>query len=238
MHQLNEVSDYAKVAKGKAAKTKDSKTNAAKAWPARWKACAGVILLLLALQQLGSGVWVMAKAVLAQYLIADAWQLTISEQQPQLPWPWADTWPVARLQWAEQNIDLYVLEGANGSSLAFGPGHLQQTSLPGDASGAGSIISGHRDTHFKFLSKIKTGHRVRLQGQDGRWHEYKITGNRVDNIKQQRLVADQDLQLLTCYPFNAIQAGGDLRYVVSAQKVDAGMEIVTFNAKGVQLTNL
>lgn len=215
-----------------------AKIKASKAWLDHWRKWGGVLLLLIALQQLGSGAWIMAKAFVAQYLIAEAWQLTMTEQQPQLPWPWADTWPVARLQWPEQNIDLYVLEGANGSSLAFGPGHLQQTSLPGDASGTGSIISGHRDTHFKFLSKIKAGHKVRLQTQNGRWHHYKITGNRVDNIKQQQLVADQDLQLLTCYPFNAIQAGGDLRYVVSARKMKAGSQFVTSSVGHMQLTSL
>ncbi len=41
------------------------------------------------------------------------------------PWPWADTWPVARLQWIteseiakvlEVQSDYYVLSGAHGSA--------------------------------------------------------------------------------------------------------------------------
>ena len=185
----------------------------------RLKRGLAVAVVLLALQQLGQGIWIMAKAYLAQFLIAQSWQQSLSDQRLSRPWPWADTWPVARLQWREQNIDLYVLDGAQGSSLAFGPGHLQQTSLPGDGSPLGSIISGHRDTHFKFLSKIKIGDRIKIQTMDSRWHNYSITASRIDNIQHSTLIANQSLQLVTCYPFNTLGAGGDLRYVVSATQI-------------------
>lgn len=176
-------------------------------------------VLVIALSQLGQGLWIFSKAKLAQYLIAESWQISLALKQPSKPWAWADTWPVARLQWPAENIDLYVLAGAHGSSLAFGPGHLQQTSLPGSEQDLGSIISGHRDTHFKFLSKIKPGHRIRIQTMDGVWHDYQITTSRIDNIKQHTLQALPGVQLVTCYPFDALQAGGDLRYIVRAEEI-------------------
>ncbi len=44
---------------------------------------------------LGSGLYLPAKAALAQVLMRQAWSET--EFDPVRPWPWAETWPVARL---------------------------------------------------------------------------------------------------------------------------------------------
>jgi hypothetical protein len=38
-----------------------------------------------------------------------------------MPWPWAYTWPIARLMLPFKEIELIVLNGAYGRSLAFGP---------------------------------------------------------------------------------------------------------------------
>ncbi|MFK8018543.1 MAG: hypothetical protein AB8B86_02135, partial [Pseudomonadales bacterium] len=96
-----------------------------------------VLILSLALSSLADGAYIHAKANLAQWLIGNAWQKSHSEngqvsvaknygvtQQAVKPWPWADTWPVARLQYNKGQQDLYILAGAQGNSLAFGPGHL------------------------------------------------------------------------------------------------------------------
>ena len=47
------------------------------------------------------------------------------------------------------------LAGVSGRTLAFGPGHVDGTPLPGDP--GNSVLSGHRDTHFAFLRELRSG---------------------------------------------------------------------------------
>ena len=88
----------------------------------------GYRLLLVGLVIAGSwqvmqGLYIHAKAMLAQELLEYAWKQTQQGESRATPWPWADTWPVARLSVPSQNISLIVLAGDSGRTLAFGPGH-------------------------------------------------------------------------------------------------------------------
>ena len=69
-----------------------------------------------------SGVWIHAKAALAQVLLARAWAQSDHGRRIQRPWPWADMAPIARLSVPRLHQDLIVLDGDNGQALAFGPG--------------------------------------------------------------------------------------------------------------------
>ena len=112
-------------------------------------------LVLLGLWQAGSGGWIYMKAQLAQVLLQGAWAGTLAGQQDVKPWPWADTWPIARLVVPSLGIDQIVLEGAYGRTLAFGPGHVEST---GPLEGSDNfILTGHRDTHFQFLEQLRAG---------------------------------------------------------------------------------
>ena len=176
------------------------------------------VMLILALVFCADGVWIQAKAWLAQHLIAGAWAQSLHQQQPVKPWPWADTWPVARLQMPQQGVDLYVLDGSHGSALAFGPGRLHGTADPGDT--GLSIVGGHRDTHFRFLRQVQAGDVFAVINNSGEQVRYQVESVRVVNSRETPLVAaadDDRLLLITCYPFDALQPGGDLRYVVSAR---------------------
>jgi len=179
-----------------------------------------LILLLLAGWQWGGAAWISTKAVLAQWLWADAWAATLETQASAVkPWPWADTWPVARLQASEQDVDLFVLAGAQGNSLAFGPGHLYGTALPGDGF---SAIGGVRDAHFGFLRDLATGDQIKIQTHSGSWVIYQISSTEVVDSSRQPLTINaqqRGLVLVTCYPFDAINAGGPLRYLVWADQV-------------------
>ena len=56
----------------------------------------------------------------------------------------------------------------------------------------------------------------------GRKHRYKVIGIDVVDSRRGSLLLDTDtsiLSLVTCYPFDATEAGGPLRYVVTARKV-------------------
>lgn len=183
----------------------------------------GVAALLLALGvwQLGEALYIQAKAQLAQILVRSAWERTLAGERQVKPWPWADTWPVARLAVPDHDVDLYVLAGANGRTLAFGPGHMFGTPLPGEK--GNSVIGGHRDTHLSFLRDAKPGTELRTQRPDGVWRHYRVKAGAVLDEKD-IWVTRQDgrtrMTLITCYPFDAIRAGGPQRYVVFADAID------------------
>jgi len=177
-------------------------------------------LLCLGFWQLGQGAYIPAKAWLAQILMNRAWHRAEEGQHQPVPWPWADTWPVARLSARGGDIDLIVLEGGSGRTLAFGPGHLGASALPGEA--GNSIIAGHRDTHFRFLQTMEVGEVIRLERPGGRSFFYEVTSIDVIDARRGSLILDTEvpaLSLVTCYPFNAIRPGGPMRYVVSARMI-------------------
>lgn len=178
-------------------------------------------LLLLACAQLGSASLIYAKAWLAPLLLEQAWQDSLSRGgEPTRPWPWADTWPVARLLVPSLGVSNYILAGDTGHALAFGPGHSEASA---DLGGPGqAVIGGHRDTHFAFLQDLELQQRLTLQLPDGRLLEYEVETLAVIDSSRQLLQVQQDeeqLLLVTCYPFDALSTGGPLRYVVGARPV-------------------
>ena len=65
---------------------------------------------------LAVGLWIPFKALVAQELLELAWAESQARQQETRPWPWADTWPVARLMVPETGQSLIVLDGAPGDN--------------------------------------------------------------------------------------------------------------------------
>jgi sortase A len=188
---------------------------------------AAAVLAAFGLWQAGGGAWIYAKAALAKSLIADAWAETLASGVQIRPWPWADTWPVARLRFPRQKEDAVVLAGANGAMLAFGPGHLDGTPAPGDE--GNSVIAGHRDTSFTVLGELTLGDPVSLQTDDGAWLNYRVTGSalvdsRIPWTPPDPAPGGSMLTLVTCWPFDAIAAGGPLRYLVFVEETLATAE--------------
>jgi sortase A len=179
-------------------------------------------LLLAAVYQGTAAGLIEAKAWLAPVLIERAWQRTLSGAGWTKPWPWADTWPVARLRVPALGIDLPVLAGDGGHALAFAPGHSLSSATPGAAGRA--VIGGHRDTHFAFLRDLTPGERLQLQLPTGEWRHYRVDGGRVVDIRRQALRVQrgrESLLLVTCYPFDTLRSGGPLRFTVAAHPVSA-----------------
>lgn len=219
----------------------------------------------------GSYMW--AKAQLAQVLIAHAWQSSVQAAETNTllpnanqtfkeqtfkekslktkPWPWADTYPVAKIhfysaptsrfgsqrQARQQEIaaqPLYVLAGASGRTMAFGPGHMSATPLP--LEGGNSVITGHRDTHFAALQHLNQGDLIHVQTLEGQG-EYQVTATFIVHQSQTQIIEPNyfassyfssnsiapsrqgQLTLITCYPFNSLVPNPTLRYVVSANRV-------------------
>ncbi len=173
----------------------------------------------LALWGLGSAGYIHAKAAVAQTLLRGAWERSLDSGIAEKPWPWADTWPVARLTVPRMGVDEIVLAGASGRHLAFGPALSTAASNPGERGNV--VISAHRDTHFAFLRELAPGDRVWLQNARGRY-AYEIERLDVVDARVTRIAPDGDdarLTLVTCYPFDALVPGGPLRFVASARLV-------------------
>lgn len=164
-----------------------------------------------------AGLWIPFKAMLAQELLELAWAESRARQAEVKPWPWADTWPVARLSFPGESGSVIVLQGAHGESLAFGPGWL---------SGSGSVsepvvIAGHRDTHFARLADLESGTLLQVEHRSGESVSYRVRRSRVVDSRRGMIdltrLAPGTLMLVTCYPFDAVDAGGPLRYVIEAE---------------------
>ena len=187
----------------------------------RWQLWLAAALLTIGLWQLGQGSYIQAKAWLAQVLIKQAWSRTLDGEAQARPWPWADTWPVARIAVPGRDIERYVLAGANGRAIAFGPGHVFGTPLPGES--GNSVIGAHRDTHFAFLRELRQGEEIVVQKSAAGIRRYRVEHSEIVDKSETRVMAQHGgearLTLITCYPFDALRAGGPLRYVVTAKAI-------------------
>jgi sortase A len=177
-------------------------------------------LIALGAALLVAGFWIPVKAELAQQLLNRAWAASKDGNLSARPWPWADTWPVARLTLPKHDRPLTVLAGASGRNLAFGPALMDGSALPGEPGVA--VIAGHRDTHFRDLGELLIGDHFAIELPDGASYSYEVaTIDVVDaNRSMLRLDAEESVvALVTCYPFESVLAGGSLRYVVIAYPV-------------------
>ena len=179
-----------------------------------------IVLLCSSLWQFSSASWIHAKAILAQLLLNHSWELTLKDSafNKHKPWPWADTWPVAKLSVPKHHIEQIVLAGDGGNSLAFGPGYSLASATP-NTTGT-TVISAHRDTHFTFLKNIKIDEILHLQTV-GQTASYRIYDLQIVDSKTYSIPTDRDhnrLILVTCYPFESLLAGGSLRYLVFAEQ--------------------
>ncbi len=169
------------------------------------------------------GFYLPAKARVGQVLLQFAWQQTLEHQTPDVgnghrPWPWADTWPVARLRVPAYGIDQVVLAGAEGESLAWAPGQVAGSARLGSEVG-NVALAGHRDTHFSFLRHLQQGDEVIVIDSAGVEHRYQVEATSIVDETDVGVLEPASravLTLVTCYPFDVITPGGPLRYVVRA----------------------
>ena len=168
--------------------------------------------------QFGGAALIQGKAILAPLLLEHAWRRSQETGRPVKAWPWADSWPLARLMVPRLSVALPVLSGADGNALAFGPGHVSGTSRPGEP---GNIaLAGHRDTHFGFLADLAIGDVLVLESLDDGPRRYRVSGVAVVDSRETGIDADipgWHLTLVTCFPFDAVVPGGPLCYVVFAE---------------------
>ncbi len=172
-------------------------------------------LLAVAAWQIGAGASVQAKAWLGQILLERAWNRAASQAdrdgEPVAPWPGAISHPIARLRAPALAIDHLVLEGADTPVLAWGPG--METGPNGHR-----LIAAHRDTHFRFLQHVAPGERFELELVGGQTEQWEVVDQSIVDARITQLDLGLDanvLTLVTCYPFDSLEAGGPLRLVTS-----------------------
>jgi sortase A len=178
------------------------------------------ILALCGVVLFGQGVWIHAKAILAQVLLERAFAQTLATGRNVKPWAWADTWPVARVEVPRLRKSAIVLHGSSGQALAFGPGQVELTPQAGEPGTA--IYSAHRDTHFAFLADVVIGDEIRVTRPDATEARFRVTETAVvrwDASGIDPLAGGRRLVLATCWPLNA-KLSGPLRYLVHAQMTD------------------
>jgi sortase A len=179
-------------------------------------AIAGAILF-------GQGVYIHAKALLAQVLLQRAFTETIATGHAVKPWPWADTWPEARIVVKRLGASAIVLAGSSGQALAFGPGHVERTADAGERGVA--VYAAHRDTHFRFLQDVAVGDEIDVTRHDGKTFRYRADGSSIVRFDQSGIdpfAGGHELVLTTCWPFDAI-THGPMRYVLHATMMAPAM---------------
>lgn len=135
------------------------------------------------------------------------------------PGPIAPGTPVARLVVPHIDLDEVIVEGVGDDVLNAGPGHMPGTPLPGGA--GNSVVSAHRDMHFRRLAELRAGDTVVTVTEYHRT-TWRITGRRIVSAGAAALfpTPDATLTLTTCWPMRFIGPAPD-RLLLTAEPVDA-----------------
>jgi sortase A len=158
------------------------------------------------------GLWIKGKAVVAQVMLNQAF--LSPEDAPQKPWAWADIKPIAKIEAPRLKKTNIVLDGTSGEALAFGPGHLPGTPMPGER--GTSVFSAHRDTHFAWLGELRNGDEVTVEKRDGTIIRYEIRRAWIARYDAPGINADSEehlIALTTCWPLDG-KGRGPMRYIV------------------------
>jgi sortase A len=126
---------------------------------------------------------------------------------------------VARIEVRRIHASTIVLAGSSGQALAFGPGHVENTSNAGERGVA--VYSAHRDTHFRFLQNVVIGDEIDVTRSDGKKFRYRADSTsvvRFDASGIDPLTDGYELVLSTCWPFDALTPGPD-RYLLHASLI-------------------
>jgi sortase A len=113
---------------------------------------------------------------------------------------------------------LPIIEGTSDGDLKRGVGHFGQSVLPGERDNC--VLSGHRDTVFTRLGKLKIGDQLITRTSAGTF-TYEIRRIRIVKKNDTTVIVPADhavLTVSTCYPFHFIGAAPD-RYVLIADLV-------------------
>ena len=111
-----------------------------------------------------------------------------------------------------------IVEGTGDKELKRGVGHFAQSVMPGAADNC--VLSGHRDTVFTELGRLKIGDKLVVKTGYGEF-TYKIRRKRIVPKDDKTVIVPTDnavLTVTTCYPFEYVGSAPD-RYILIADLV-------------------
>jgi sortase A len=118
-------------------------------------------------------------------------------------------------------LSVIVVEGTSARILRRAAGHIPGTALPGQPGNVG--ISGHRDTFFQPLEKIRPDDIITLTTLFGEYR-YRVVSTKVVNPYDVTVLKSgrkEILTLVTCFPFYFVGPAPD-RFIVRAEREVAG----------------
>lgn len=114
--------------------------------------------------------------------------------------------------------ELTIRQGTGADELKKGVGHFTQSVLPGEKNNC--VLSGHRDTVFAKLDKLKIGDQLIVQTSAGTY-TYEINRIRIVDKDDGTIILPADhaiLTLSTCYPSYVVDNAPN-RYILTADLV-------------------
>jgi sortase A len=125
---------------------------------------------------------------------------------------------IGRLEIPRLELSTVVIEGDDSKTLRRAVGHIPGTPLPGQTGNV--ALTGHRDTFFRPLRKIRVNDIIVLTTLQGEYH-YRVVSTRVvspDNIAVLNAGDGEILTLVTCYPFYFVGSAPN-RFIVRAERI-------------------
>jgi LPXTG-site transpeptidase (sortase) family protein len=152
--------------------------------------------------------------LLLVYVCGQYWQMYASQRKLALEWQEQnarlsnipgndndnDSGALTRLTIAKIKLDAVIVEGTSRQSLKLGPGHMEDSALPGYSGNA--VIVAHRDTFFRHLNELQAGDEIDLR-QHGEVYRFEVTERRIvepQDLSALRRSPTAQLTLITCYP--------------------------------------
>ena len=114
------------------------------------------------------------------------------------------------------HLSVMVFEGDDDGILRIGAGHIPTTPLPRQGGNVG--IAAHRDTYFRPLRLIRRNDAISFKTPTGTLH-YTVTKTEIVQPSDIQVLArsNQDLTLVTCFPFYYVGSAPQ-RFIVHARK--------------------
>lgn len=125
---------------------------------------------------------------------------------------------IGRLIIPRLGLSVMVREGVASKTLSLAAGHIPGTALPGEPGNV--AVAGHRDTLFRALKDIRKDDVILFETLDGRF-DYEVASTQIVTPKDVGVLRpgrDDELTLVTCYPFYYVGSAPD-RFIVKAREV-------------------
>jgi sortase A len=126
--------------------------------------------------------------------------------------------PLGRIEIPTIGLAAMILEGTDARILRPAVGHIRSTPLPGQQGNV--VITGHRDTFFRPLLKIRKDDEIRVTTLSGSYR-YLVDSIKVIDPEDTEVLDNSEdaiLTLVTCYPFYFV-GPAPKRFIVRAHQI-------------------